>query len=331
MPDVGIRGHDHDKQQRWLQPSIPIACATLVIATCLSLQPASVAAAQQRAPEQASEQAREQASEKPKRVRAKSNASFINDVCRRIKSAAQSWKLPPAYFARLIWRESRFDPNAISPVGASGIAQFMPGTAKERNLSDPFDPRAAIPASAHFLSDLRDQFGNLGLAAAAYNAGPNRVQRWRQGQTGLPRETQNFVSAITGVHPRDWTSKPTPKPDYSLNTKLSFLAACRQLPVRRSKPRRRFAAAPWQPWGAHLTADWSPSKALSHYATLQRKYPGLLAGRTPMILRVVNYSFGRAPQFEVRIGQPNRKKAQKFCQRISNAGGACLVIKNQRQ
>ena len=67
----------------------------------------------------------------------KSNSSFIVDVCKRIEGAARKWKLPPAFFARLIWRESRFDPNAVSPVGASGIAQFMPGTAKDRKLEQP--------------------------------------------------------------------------------------------------------------------------------------------------------------------------------------------------
>lgn len=67
----------------------------------------------------------------------KSNSSFIVDVCKRIEGAARKWKLPPAFFARLIWRESRFDPNAVSPVGASGIAQFMPGTAKDRKLENP--------------------------------------------------------------------------------------------------------------------------------------------------------------------------------------------------
>ena len=57
----------------------------------------------------------------------------------------------------------------------------MPGTANERGLLDPFNPVQALPKSAEFLSELRDQFGNLGLAAAAYNAGPRRVQEWLAG------------------------------------------------------------------------------------------------------------------------------------------------------
>ena len=70
-------------------------------------------------------------------------------------------------FVRLIWRESRFNPSAVSPKGAQGIAQFMPGTAGERGLLDPLNPVQALPKSAEFLAELRSQFGNLGLAAAA--------------------------------------------------------------------------------------------------------------------------------------------------------------------
>jgi hypothetical protein len=263
--------------------------------------------------------------------RADADTPIINRVCKFIELAAHTWKLPPAFFARLIWKESRFDPNAVSPAGASGIAQFMPGTARLRNLKDPFEPRSAIAASAHYLSDLRDQFGSLGLAAAAYNAGPNRVLRWQGGNAKLPAETQNYVASITGISAREWDSKVKPKVEYTLNKKLPFLDACLKLPIRRSKPRSQYATAPWQPWGAHLTADWSPSKALAHYAALQRKYPAILADQTPMVLRVINPSFGRAPRFEIRIGQPDRAKAKKFCDHLNKLGGPCLVTKTKQQ
>ncbi|TIS61039.1 MAG: lytic transglycosylase domain-containing protein, partial [Mesorhizobium sp.] len=73
---------------------------------------------------------------------------LINRVCDLIETQAEQNGLPKDFFARLIWKESRFDPNAVSPVGAEGIAQFMPGTAKLRGLADPFDIGQAIPASA---------------------------------------------------------------------------------------------------------------------------------------------------------------------------------------
>ena len=106
-----------------------------------------------------------------------------------IESAARASGLPLEFFARVIWQESRFQSDAIGPVTrsgqrAQGIAQFMPGTASERGLLDPFDPVQALPKSAEFLGELRNQFGNLGLAAAAYNAGPRRVQEWLAGTGG---------------------------------------------------------------------------------------------------------------------------------------------------
>ena len=80
-----------------------------------------------------------------------------------------------------------------------GIAQFMPGTAKLRGLEDPFHAITAIPASAAYLAKLRDEFGNLGLAAAAYNAGENRVARWRTGRGVRMKRTCRFpLQGLTG-------------------------------------------------------------------------------------------------------------------------------------
>src|SRR5579863_8408938 len=96
-------------------------------------------------------------------------------ICRLIEGSARANQLPIPFFTRLIWRESSFRAGVVSPAGAEGIAQFMPRTAQERGLADPFDPERAIPKAASLLAELRRQFGNLGVAAAAYNAGPARV------------------------------------------------------------------------------------------------------------------------------------------------------------
>ena len=87
---------------------------------------------------------------------------------------------------------------------ALGIAQFMPATAAERHLLEPFNPVEALPKSGKFLADLRAEFGNLGLAAAAYNAGPQRVRKFITGSRGLPRETRNYVLSITGRSVDAW-------------------------------------------------------------------------------------------------------------------------------
>src|SRR5918911_3390521 len=119
-------------------------------------------------------------------------------VCRTIERSAQTTHLPVEFVTRVIWRESSFRPGVVSRAGAEGIAQFMPSTAAARGLADPFDPEQAIPKAARFLSDLRRRFGNLGIAAAAYNAGEARVSNWLRGQGGLPNETRAYVRFVTG-------------------------------------------------------------------------------------------------------------------------------------
>lgn len=122
------------------------------------------------------------------------------ELCEAVAVAAKERDLPAPFFARLIWQESRFDPRAVSPAGAQGVAQFMPKVAAAMGLTDPFDPRVALPTSAQLLQTLYRTFGNLGLAAAAYNAGPRRIQDWLARRGPLPEETRNYVRVITG-HP----------------------------------------------------------------------------------------------------------------------------------
>ena len=116
------------------------------------------------------------------------------ELCSSLVDVAQANALPLGFFTNLIWQESRFDHEAISPVGAMGIAQFMPDTAEGVGLDDAFNGREALPASAKLLRTLIDRFGNLGLAAAAYNAGPKRVSDWLAQRSGLPKETRDYVS-----------------------------------------------------------------------------------------------------------------------------------------
>jgi hypothetical protein len=92
-----------------------------------------------------------------------------------VDSAAR-WNVSAALLAAQLMAESNFNPFAVSPVGAEGIAQFMPGTAASYGLEDPFNPVEAIDAQAHLMSDLIRQFGSPELALAAYNAGPAPVE-----------------------------------------------------------------------------------------------------------------------------------------------------------
>jgi hypothetical protein len=147
------------------------------------------------------------------------------EVCETLVEAAQSNDLPTPFFIRLLQQESGFKPGVVSPVGAQGVAQFMPGTAAEMGVDNPFDPLEAIPASARMLKNLFRKFGNLGLAAAAYNAGPKRVQDWLEKKGRLPDETRGYVKTITGSEAENWKVASAAG---MTNIKLPRIAPCQQ-------------------------------------------------------------------------------------------------------
>ena len=126
------------------------------------------------------------------------------EVCSALTRAAEKNDLPVPFFIRLLFQESEFKPDLVSSAGAQGVAQFMPETAASVGLDNPFDPLQAIPASARLLRRLFHRFGNLGLAAAAYNAGPKRIEAWQTKKGTLPQETQGYVKTITGRPAEQW-------------------------------------------------------------------------------------------------------------------------------
>jgi len=174
-------------------------------------------------------------------------------LCGIVEIAARREGLPVNFFTRLIWRESAFQSGAVSPAGAQGIAQFMPRTASERGLADPFDPSAAIPASAKLLAVLTQRYGNLGLAAAAYNAGADALADWLAGKGVLPLETQDYVLAVTGRGVEEWRgASPSfpvaPEADESCLTSIENLGVAHEgaeIPIRFSltSPLRPFVGA----------------------------------------------------------------------------------------
>jgi hypothetical protein len=127
-------------------------------------------------------------------------------LCSAMVSVARANGLPAPFFANLIWQESSFQSKTISSAGALGIAQFIPETAIEHGLMNPFEPIQALFASGKLLRKLHRQFGNLGLAAAAYNAGPGRIYDWMGARRGLPGETRAYVARITGHRADQWLS-----------------------------------------------------------------------------------------------------------------------------
>jgi hypothetical protein len=256
-------------------------------------------------------------------------------ICLLLESAARANDLPVEFFARVIWQESRFRADAVGPVTRSGkralgIAQFMPGTAAERNLFDPLDPIQALPKSAEFLRDLRREFGNLGLAAAAYNAGPRRVREWMTGSGPMPAETRNYVAAITGISVDEW-AKPPLDADRAAKQGLGcgeLMALLKRAPNRFvAALEQRIVAGVAQPWGVILGGDMSREHMMDRYAKLQQRHLAVLAGRDPILLE---RGRGPLPRYQVRIGADTRAAANELCSRIHKSGGDCAVLRNPR-
>jgi Transglycosylase SLT domain len=139
-------------------------------------------------------------------------ATLRQFICQMVDGAAEANRLPAAFLTRVLWQESRFRSDVTSPAGAEGVAQFMPQTAAMRGLADPRDPGPAIAQAARFLAELGARFGNLGLAAAAYNAGAARIAKWLHAQSELPAETRLYVLAVTGRHVEDWIGSRVGEP-----------------------------------------------------------------------------------------------------------------------
>src|SRR4029078_10454624 len=227
-------------------------------------------------------------------------------VCLLLESAARRNGLPVEFFVRLIWRESRFRPTAIGPSTRSrkhalGIAQFMPATAAERNLRAPFNPVEALPKAAEFLKDLRSQFGNLGLAAAAYNAGPARIRSWMAGAGSMPAQTRAYVLAITGNSVEEWAAgRDVKRKDEDGVTCSKLMAKLKQPPTTfLGALQQRVAAGAIQPWGAILGANQSRSENLERYAAPQHKFAAALAGLDPIVFERTR---GGLPRYQVWVG-----------------------------
>jgi hypothetical protein len=224
-------------------------------------------------------------------------AGLRQAICQMVDGAAAANRLPAAFLTRILWQESRFRTDVISPAGAQGVAQFMPQTAAERGLADPYDPASAIPQAARFLAELGGRFGNLGLAAAAYNAGPARVAKFLSAQSELPEETRLYVLAVTGRQVEEWAAPRAGQP---------ALIGAGQEPC------------------LSVTADlagWAPARATATHRTLaawQVKLDTYLAR---------SVAFRQQPPGTVPVSERNRAAAV-MCDKIRAMGMPCAVYQH---
>ena len=234
------------------------------------------------------------------------------EVCDAVSQAVQSTNLPAPFFIRLLYQESGFKPGIVSHAGAQGIAQFMPETAQRMGLQNPFDPVQAIPAAAHFLRNLVDKFGNIGLAAAAYNAGPGRIEHWLARKSSLPHETQGYVKIITGVPAEHWKGAT----NVATATRLPEEAPCRDLVVASADESVPVTPAPLAPQKEPVSTD-----------TIVREKSRVAARKAPVKTAVTKTNVQVA---EHKASQHERKAESRVAERKTSEHTAEVARKPQK-
>ncbi len=232
-------------------------------------------------------------------------------VCRLVESAAAANGLPVGFLTRVIWRESSFRAAVVSPAGAEGIAQFMPATAGERGLADPFDPEEAIPKAALLLADLRRQFGSLAAAAAAYNAGAGRVTAWLRGQGDLPLVTHAYLRFVTASESDE-----------------SCIALAAELRRGRGFWGEEPTEPPPAPWGVQLAGNFSKTRALAAFERARQRVAAVIPEGQPMVIGRLLRSRGTRTFYQVRLPAASRQIALALCGRIHSAGGNCVAMRS---
>jgi soluble lytic murein transglycosylase-like protein len=224
---------------------------------------------------------------------------------------------------RLIWAESRFQARVVSSAGAQGIAQFMPATAAERGLLDPYDPEQAIPHAASLLVDLERQFGNIGLAVAAYNAGSARVSAWLAGSGNLPAQTQGYVLTLTGRTAEDWVAVGPEPQDKAVDGKPQ---SCIEITVA-LRGEDGVEQPPIAPWGVQLAGNFSRAIALASFDRARQRYLARLGDLQPMVIGTRLRSRVTRRFYRVFVPASSRAEADQLCHAIMAAGGPCVALR----
>ena len=253
---------------------------------------------------------------------------FVHDTCQALEFFARENDLDPGFFTRLIWQESRFDPNAVSPADARGIARVIESTALQRGLQASHNPAEALEHSAHYLGEMTRRYGNQGLAAVGYNGGERRAEGLIAGTAGLAQETVDYVQIITGLWAEDWRDEPPEDHDFRLQGDVPFQEACRDLARNRTLTAYPPLTPPYKPYGVQVAFGTSESRARSQAHSRTASCRSQTEGVQLDIIRVRNRVSGRKPYYMARYGRDSAQAAHRLCSALRSAGCICAVYKN---
>jgi hypothetical protein len=171
------------------------------------------------------------------------------------------------------------------------------------------------------------QFGNLGLAAAAYNAGPARVSAWLASHRALPAETRNYVALVTGWTADEWASSSPPE---KAETTIPQGVPCTRLAnlILAPKQERQRIVAYIPRWGIQLAAHLSESTAWAIYRDRLKRFGSLIGDREPIVLHKEIPGMGRAKRYIITIADDDRGLLDKICRKLIAADATCDVMRN---
>ncbi|MCF6443804.1 lytic transglycosylase domain-containing protein [Nereida sp. MMG025] len=255
------------------------------------------------------------------------NAHFAYDTCSAIDHLAQRHGLNRDFFARLIWQESRFNPNALSHANARGIAQFIPSTAHLRGLQNPYNPADALDHSAQYLAEMVAKYGNEGMAAIGYNGGEARAEGFLDGK-GLAPETVNYVPIITGLPAEAWRDGQPKTIDLRLSKDKAFLPACLDMAKGRAYTKLAPPKPSLRPWGVQLAFGPNKSVARASYKRKTARCRSTVASEQLDLVYKRAGGNGRKGYYMARISRNSRSGADALCRKLARAGCTCRVYRN---
>jgi hypothetical protein len=180
------------------------------------------------------------------------------------------------------------------------------------------------------LAELRRRFGNLGAAAAAYNAGPARVAGWLRGEASLPAETRTYVRLVTARTAEEWATSGAASGAAAVEGETCLALAAE---LRRDRGGGGAdddeAIAPFAPWGVQLSGNFSKAVALASFERARQRYAAAIGNDArPMIIGRLLRSRGTKRFYQVRLPAPSRQVAEALCGRIQAIGGNCVAMRS---
>ena len=252
--------------------------------------------------------------------------SVIESICSLINSSARAQGLPVAFLTRLIWQESNFQPNAVSPAGARGIAQFMPATAGARGLADPFDPKRRSPRRPRCWPKCATSSAISASPPPPTTPDPAGSPNSSRGRP-ISRARRRIMSRSSPtIPPRNGAANAAKLTDEAVFPDGS----CVQIVAKfhRAEPALFAHSSFWAPWGVQISGAFNKAAALRQYQRAEAQYAAILGGVQPMVLAGRLRSRGFRPFYRVRAPAQSRQQAEQMCAKLEKVGGACAVLRS---